>query len=125
MNMQTIEQKDTATFNGQTLKGTHYYQYSDNKSEDFHLEVCDATSPDCTYWAALGGKCYGFKVVSGETCIASVEQLLRDQRYIRYNESGWNNPDSVYVIWQLRNATQANWHRWQLKWSKRTALRPA
>lgn len=85
--------EDTATFDGQTLKYTSWYDYPNRHSQDYEFNVCSPLLAQ--YWVAAGGKCWGVTTPQyGQTCIAVVEHAFETQKLVPINRS-WN--DRVYV----------------------------
>lgn len=86
--------------------------YDGGKEDRFSGEVCDMTAPECDYWCAVNGECFGLGNCVN-TCIANVSDALG----IAYDRPY----STVYVIWTPRTLTPSTVKRWVSKWSKRTA----
>lgn len=115
-----MNEKDTANLIGETLTGHFHYDWPQPHDEHFELVRCNPADAD--YWAAFAGRAWGFKVIKGLTCLASVQSMLRLQAEVPVANGGWLCSNSVYVIWKPKNFTPSAWKRWEAKWSKRTSL---
>lgn len=95
-------------WDGDTLCCVEHYDWPQPHLTHISATKCDPLLPDCMYWVAVDGECYGFNQTK-ETCIASIESMLR--------EAGCR---ACYVTFSLKNRTAGTWKRWVQKWSKRT-----
>ena len=123
--MQTITLPDDKA---QWLDGKLVYDsWNEFRQGDLHrqevFERCEPTAMEFCYWCAIGGETFALKPSVQGSCIAYVESVLRASTMSR-NEAGWGY-DSIYVIWQPKDHSQAAWLRWSKKWAKRTALTPS
>ena len=107
---ETETPKDTAHFDGNTLSGVRWYTWPTVHSSAPSLQLVELENPEAHYWSACNGICQAWKALeTGETCIALVDDLLRDAI-----------GHSAYVIWKPKTVTPSIVKNWVAKWSKRT-----
>jgi hypothetical protein len=104
--------EDFTIKDGKTYVRTAHYDWPEPHVDVQRLEEVEPLEADRQggYWCAADGRAFAVRSISPNSCIATVEEALR--------ETGSRN---VYVIWRPKTVTKSVWNRWQKKWSARTA----